>query len=221
MNSPDEGCGRKIEVARYIGSVCKLCRRENTKLFLKGERCLGDKCSFERRPYPPGQHGQRRVKFTEYGLRLREKQKARRIYGIMERQFRRYFSLADRQRGVTGENLLKIFERRLDNAVYRMGFSTTRAEGRQLVRHNHILINGKRVNIPSYLVKEGDMVSVCERSRNVARIKGALEASERRGFPSWVEVNPQEMKGMFRHYPTKEDLGPTIQEQFIVEFYSR
>jgi len=208
-------------VARYLKSVCRLCRRENEKLFLKGERCFSDKCSFERRPYPPGQHGQRRIKFSEYGLRLREKQKARRVYGILERQFRKYFAMADQQKGVTGENLLKILERRLDNVVYRMGFSVTRAEARLLVRHNHVMVNDRRVNIPSYLIKEGDTVSIREKNRSMLKIKSALESTERKGFPAWVDVNSQEMKGVYKNIPTKEDLGPMINEQLIVEFYSR
>ena len=208
-------------MARYLKSVCRLCRRENEKLFLKGERCFSDKCSFERRPYPPGQHGQRRIKFSEYGLRLREKQKARRVYGILERQFRKYFAMADQQKGVTGENLLKILERRLDNVVYRMGFSVTRAEARLLVRHNHVMVNDRRVNIPSYLIKEGDTVSIREKNRSMLKIKSALESTERKGFPAWVDVNSQEMKGVYKNIPTKEDLGPMINEQLIVEFYSR
>lgn len=208
-------------MARYIDSSCKLCRRENVKLFLKGDRCLGDKCAFERRPYPPGQHGQKRMKFSEYGLRLREKQKARRIYGILEKQFHRHFKQADQTKGVTGENLLKILERRLDSVVYRMGFALTRAEGRLLVRHRHVMVNGKKANIPSILLKEGDVVEVRARSKTMERIKYALETAERRGFPRWIDIDKTSYKGVFKSVPTKEDLGPTINEQLIVEFYSR
>src|SRR5687768_4367347 len=162
-------------MARYIGPSCKLCRREGEKLFLKGDRCYTDKCAFDRRPYPSGQHGQRRIKFTEYGVRLREKQKVRRIYGVLERQFRRYFHDADRGKGVTGEALLNRLERRLDSVCYRLGFASTRSEGRQLVRHKHVAVNGRTVNIPSFLVKPGDKVEVREKSRVVARVASSLE----------------------------------------------
>lgn len=208
-------------MARYIGPVCKLCRRENMKLYLKGDRCYSDKCSYDRRPYPPGQHGQGRIKFSEYGVRLREKQKVRRMYGMLEQQYRRYFSLAERQRGVTGENLLRLLERRLDNVAYRMGFGATRAEARQLVRHNHILINERRVNVPSCLVKPGDVVCIRERSRKIKRIQEAMETIERRGTPAWLEVEPKEFRGTIKAMPSREDVSAQIQEQLIVEFYSR
>ncbi len=208
-------------MARYIGPVCKLCRRENMKLYLKGDRCYSDKCSYDRRPYPPGQHGQGRIKFSEYGVRLREKQKVRRMYGMLEKQYRRYFSLAERQRGVTGETLLQLLERRIDNVAYRMGFGATRAEARQLVRHNHVEVNGNRVNVPSYLIKPGDVVTIRERSRKIKRIQEAMETIERRGTPAWIEVDPREFKGIVKSIPTREDVSAQIQEQLIVEFYSR
>lgn len=208
-------------MARYIGPVCKLCRRENTKLYFKGDRCFSDKCSYDRRPYPPGQHGQGRIKFSEYGVRLREKQKVRRMYGLLEKQYRRYFDLADRQRGVTGENLLRLLERRLDNVTFRLGFGATRSESRQLVRHSHFLVNGKRVNIPSYLVKAGDVVTVRERSKKIKRIQEAMETIERRGTPAWLEMDPKELTGTVKAMPSREDISAQIQEQLIVEFYSR
>ena len=208
-------------MARYIGPVCKLCRRENMKLYMKGDRCFSDKCSYDRRPYPPGQHGQGRIKFSEYGVRLREKQKVRRMYGVLEKQYRRYFDIADRQKGVTGENLLRLLERRLDNVAYRLGFGATRAEARQLVRHNHFQINGRRVNVPSFLVKTGDEIIVRERSRKIARIQEAMETIERRGTPAWLEVEPKEFKGIVKAMPSREDITTPIQEQLIVEFYSR
>jgi len=208
-------------MARYIGPVCRLCRREGTKLFLKGDRCYTDKCAFDRRPYPPGQHGQRRMKFTECGIRLREKQKGARIYGVFEKQFRRYFSKADRTKGVTGENLLGLLERRLDSVCYRVGFAATRAESRQLVRHKHVSVNGQTVNIPSYQVKPGDKVEVRERARKMARIQSAIEAAERRGIPSWLELNKEAFAGTIKGPPNREEITLPIQEQLIVEFYSR
>jgi small subunit ribosomal protein S4 len=208
-------------MARYIGPVCKLCRRENMKLFLKGDRCFSDKCSYDRRPYPPGQHGQGRIKFSEYGVRLREKQKVRRIYGLLERQYGRYFEMASRKKGVTGETLLQLLERRLDNVTYRLGFGATRSESRQLVRHNHFLVNGKRVNIPSYIIKPGDVITVRERSKKIKRIQEAMETVERRGTPAWLEMDPKEFKGTVKAVPSREDISAQIQEQLIVEFYSR
>ena len=208
-------------MARYIGPVCRLCRREGTKLFLKGDRCFTDKCAVDRRPYPPGQHGQRRTKFTEYGIRLREKQKVSRIYGILERQFRKYFKEADRGKGVTGETLLSILERRLDNTCYRLGFAATRAEARHLVRHKHVSVNGRTVNIPSYRVKVGDKVEVREASRKMARVTSALDAAEKRGIPSWLELNRGEFAGTIKTLPVREEITLPIQEQLIVEFYSR
>ncbi len=208
-------------MARYIGPVCRLCRREGTKLFLKGDRCFTDKCAVDRRPYPPGQHGQRRTKFTEYGIRLREKQKVARIYGILERQFRKYFKEADRTKGVTGENLLSILERRLDNVCFRLGFAATRAEARHLVRHKHVAVNGRTVNIPSFRVRPGDKVEVREASRKMVRVTSALDAAEKRGIPSWLELNRGEFAGAVKSMPVREEITLPIQEQLIVEFYSR
>jgi small subunit ribosomal protein S4 len=208
-------------MARYIGPACKLCRREGEKLFLKGDRCYTDKCAFDRRPYPSGQHGQRRVKVTEYGIRLREKQKVRRIYGILERQFRKYFAEADRVKGVTGENLLSLLERRLDNVAYRLGFAATRADGRQLVRHGHLLVNGKPVSIPSFLVKKGDKITVHQRSRELGRVKTSVDGVDRRGVPEWLEVDKGGLVGTVRDNPVREAITLPIKEQLIVEFYSR
>jgi len=208
-------------VARYTGAVCRLCRREGLKLFLKGERCYTDKCAIERRNYPPGQHGQARPKFSEYSIQLREKQKLRRIYGVLEGQFRLYFQMADRAKGVTGETLLQLLERRLDNMVYRMGFATSRSEGRQLVRHGHFTVNGRKVNIPSYLVKPNDVVAVTERSRKVARIQEALELAQRRGVPDWLEVSPEAWTGRVKSIPTRADLTMPINEKLVVELYSK
>lgn len=209
-------------MARYLGPVCKLCRREGMKLYLKGERCFTEKCAVVRRPYPPGQHGQGRIKMSEYALRLREKQKTRRIYGLLERQFRGYYDKASRMKGRTGEEMLGVIERRLDNVVHRMGFAATRAQGRQLVRHNHILINGKRVNVPSYRVNPGDKVEVREKSRKVAFVKAALDAAANRQTSSWVEVDREKFSGVFKSMPVREELNePMIREQYIVEYYSR
>jgi small subunit ribosomal protein S4 len=191
------------------------------KLFLKGERCYTDKCSFDRRPYPPGMHGQRRSKPTEYGVRMREKQKVRRIYGILERQFARYFEMADHAKGVTGENLLSRLERRLDSAVYRMGFGTTRNDARQLVRHGHVSVNGKPVNIPSYQVRPGDKVAIREASKQLVRVQTSLEVSGRREQPEWLEVNRDGLEATVRLLPPREALTLPIEEQMIVEFYSR
>lgn len=208
-------------MARYIGPVCKLCRREGAKLFLKGDRCYSEKCSYERGPFPPGQHGQARVKFSEYGLRLREKQKVRRVYGVLERQFRRYFSEADRSKGVTGENLLSLLERRLDNAVYRVGFASTRNEARQLVLHQHVLVNGKRVNVPSYMVKPGDKISIREKSRQIARINESIASSARRGEITWIEFEKESFTATVKTLPVRSEITQDIKEQYIVEYYSR
>jgi len=208
-------------VARYTGAVCRLCRREGLKLFLKGERCYTDKCAIERRNYPPGEHGQARPKFSEYSIQLREKQKLRRIYGVLEGQFRRYFAMADRSRGVTGETLLQCLERRLDNIAYRMGFATSRAEARQLVRHGHFEVNGRKVDIPSYLVRPGDVVAVRERSRKVGRIQEALELAQRRGVPDWLEVTPEAFAGRVKTLPARADLTMPINEKLVVELYSK
>ena len=208
-------------MARYTGAVCRLCRREGLKLFLKGERCYTDKCAIERRNYPPGEHGQARPKFSEYSVQLREKQKLRRMYGVLEGQFRRYFEMADRAKGVTGETLLQLLERRLDNIVYRVGFATSRSEARQLVRHGHFRVNGKKVNVPSFLVRAGDTVSVRERSQKVARIQGALELAQRRGVPDWLEVTPESFSGRVKSLPVRSDLTMPINEKLVVELYSK
>jgi small subunit ribosomal protein S4 len=208
-------------VARYTGAVCRLCRREGLKLFLKGERCYTDKCAIERRNYPPGEHGQARPKFSEYSVQLREKQKLRRMYGVLEGQFRRYFTMADRAKGVTGETLLQLLERRLDNTVYRIGFATSRAEARQLVRHGHFRVNGRKVNVPSYLVRAGDTVTVRDRSQKVARIQESLELAQRRGVPDWLEITPESFAGRVKSLPARSDLTMPINEKLVVELYSK
>ena len=209
-------------MARYNDSVCRLCRREGMKLFLKGERCYTDKCAFERRGYPPGQHGQRRIKFSDYGMQLREKQKVRRIYGVSERQFRNYFAKADRQKGITGTNLLILLERRLDNTIYRFGFATSRQEARQLVGGGHFVVNGRTVNIPSYLVKPNDVIEVKEKSKGMHRIKEAVEGMARRGTPQWLDLEKDTLRGMVKGWPDRAALTtPPIQEQLIVELYSK
>ncbi len=208
-------------MARYTDAVCRQCRREGIKLFLKGERCYTDKCAIERRNYPPGEHGQARPKFSEYSIQLREKQKLRHIYGVLERQFRRYFQMADRGRGVTGETLLQLLERRLDNIVYRLGFATSRSEARQFVRHGHFQVNGRKVDIPSYLVRAGDRVVLRERSRKIVRIHEALELVQRRGVPDWLEVQPEAFAGMVKALPVRTDLTMPINEKLVVELYSK
>jgi small subunit ribosomal protein S4 len=209
-------------LARNLDPKCRQCRREGEKLFLKGEKCFTDKCAIEKRNFPPGQHGQRRnQRLSDYGVQLREKQKLRRIYGVLEGQFRRYYAEADRQKGVTGENLLQLLECRLDNVAYRMGLGASRTEARQIVRHNSILVNGKRVNIPSYQVKPGDTVQVAEASKNQLRIKGALAAAEQRGFPEWLEVDVKALKGTFKAKPQRDELPATINESLVVELYSK
>ena len=208
-------------MARYTESVCRLCRREGLKLFLKGERCYTDKCAIERRNYPPGEHGQARSKFSEYAVQLREKQKVKRMYGIMERQFRRYFHLAERSRGITGETLLLLLEQRLDNMVYRMGFATSRAEARQLVRHGHFLVDARKVDIPSYLLNPGQTVSVRESSRTIARIVDNLAQAERRGVPDWLEVQREAFSARVKALPTRADLTMPINEKLVVELYSK
>lgn len=208
-------------MARYTGPLCRLCRREGMKLFLKGSRCYTEKCAFERRKYPPGQHGQNRGKLSDYGLQLREKQKVKRIYGVLERQFKNYFEKATKMKGVTGENLLKLLERRLDNVVYRMGFAINRRQARQLVRHGFFLVDGRKVDIPSYLVKPGQTVEVTPHGKQLEVIKEALEAAEQRGFPSWVEVNVEQMKGKFVRIPERDEIALPVHEQLIVEFYSK
>jgi len=208
-------------VARYTGPVCRLCRREGAKLFLKGDRCYSDKCSVERRPYPPGDHGQGRQRRSDYATQLREKQKVKRMYGLLEKQFRLAFAKAERQKGVTGANLLTLLERRLDNAVFRCGFASTRSEARQLVAHGHFLVNGRKVDVASFVVKANDVISVRERSRKVVRINESLEAVERRELPNWVELEKAEFKGTVRQLPTREDITMPITEQLIVELYSK
>ncbi len=209
-------------MARYIGSVCKLCRRENTKLFLKSERCYTDKCAIVRRNYPPGQHGQARIKQSEYSIQLREKQKIRRLYGVLERQFRGYFDRAARTKGITGDNLLQLLERRLDNVVQRMGFAGSKKEARQLVRHGHLLVNGRRVNIPSYLLKAGDVIEVREKSRTIAQVQQTLATVEKRGFPSWLEIDKAQFRGKVLSLPARDECTlPTVKEQLVVELYSK
>jgi small subunit ribosomal protein S4 len=208
-------------LARYTGSVCRQCRRENMKLFLKGDRCFSDKCSYDRRGYPPGQHGQRRSKQSDYGMQLREKQKVRRIYGVSEKQFRIAFKRADRQKGITGTNLLSLLETRMDNTVFRLGFVNSRNQGRHFVRHNHFTVNGKKVNIPSYQMKKGDVIELREKSRKVQAISDSLDAIVRRGVPSWLEINKDTFKGQIVGIPTREDITLPIQEQLIVELYSK
>ena len=209
-------------MARDTGASCRLCRRENLKLFLKGDRCYSDKCAFERRPYPPGQHGQRRGgKFSDYQLQLREKQKVKRIYGILEKQFRNCYDRAEKQKGITGTNLLLLLESRLDNMVYRMGFASSRDQARQLIRHKHFLVNGKRVDIPSYQVRVGDKVEVEDSSRKMAVIVEAMETVVRRGIPNWIELEKEQFKGTLKALPNREELTMPIQEQLIVELYSK
>ncbi|MBA4742033.1 MAG: 30S ribosomal protein S4 [Azoarcus sp.] len=209
-------------MARNLDPKCRQCRREGEKLFLKGEKCFTDKCAIERRSYAPGQHGQRSGhRLSGYGVQLREKQKIRRLYGILEGQFRRVFAEADRRRGQTGENLLQLLEGRLDSVVYRMGFGASRSESRQLVRHNSILVNGKRVNIPSYIVKPGDVVELTEAARGQLRVKAALEAASSRGYPEWIDVDAKAGKGTFKAYPQRSELPPTLNENLVVELYSR
>jgi len=209
-------------LARYTGSVCSFCRRENMKLFLKGDRCYSDKCAFERRGYPPGQHGQRRRgKVSDYGIQLREKQKVKRMYGLTEKQFRLTFDKADRAKGITGTNLLVRLERRLDNVIYRLGFANSRAQARQMVRHGHFSVNGRKVDIPSALVSIGDEITVREKSKETAAIKDALESVVRRGVPQWLELDKEGMKGTVKAYPTREELTMPMAEQLIVELYSK
>ena len=210
-------------MARYTGPRCRLCRREGMKLFLKGERCYTDKCAFERRSYPPGQHGQAqmRAKRSDYGIRLREKQKVKRIYGVSEKQFKKYFDRADRMRGQTGHNLLQLLERRLDNVVYRLGFASSRAQARQMVVHGLFKVNGRTVDIPSYLVRPGEVIELKEKYRQNPYIQENLEAVVRRGVPQWLELDADNFKGTVKALPTREDVTMPIQEQLIVEFYSR
>ena len=208
-------------MARYTGPSCRLCRRENMELFLKGDRCYTDKCAIKRRNYPPGQHGQGRSKNSAYGIQLREKQKVRRIYGLMENQFRGYFAEADRMKGVTGENLLSLLERRLDNVVYRLGFASSRSESRQLVRHGHFTLNGKKVDIPSIQTRVGDVIELREKSRKIVSVNDALDAVARRGIPQWLELDRDAFKGNLKALPVRDDVTTPIQEQLVVELYSK
>lgn len=208
-------------MGRYTGPVCRLCRREGTKLFLKGTRCLSEKCAIDRRGYPPGQHGQARPRLSEYSQQLREKQKLKRIYGVLERQFRRYFHAAERQKGITGDNLLALLERRLDNVVYRLGFSSSRKQGRMMIRQDHFLVNGRKVNIGSFLVEDGDVVEVKGPSRELVPIQTAQSALDVRGVPSWLELHRDQLKGVVKAYPTREEIDLPVKERLVVELYSR
>jgi len=208
-------------LARYIGAKCRLCRREGEKLFLKGEKCYTAKCPIETRAFPPGQHGQRRSRVSDYAVQLREKQKMRRVYGVLERQFRGYYAEADRRKGSTGENLLKLLEVRLDNVVYRMGFAVSRSEARQLVRHNGVTVNGRKLNIPSYQVRPNDVVAVSERARQHLRVQAAVELAQQRGLPEWISVDAKEMKGIFKAVPERSELPAEINEHLVVELYSK
>lgn len=208
-------------MARYIGPKCRLCRREGEKLFLKGEKCYTSKCVIESRPVPPGQHGQRRGRLSDYARQLREKQKLRRVYGLLEGQFRRYYQEADRLKGSTGENLLQLLECRLDNVAFRMGFGASRAEARQNVRHSNIRVNGRKVNIPSYQVRPGDVISIAEDAQNHLRIKASVESQQQRGFASWLDMDVSKLQGVFKQRPERSDLPAEIQEQLVVELYSK
>jgi small subunit ribosomal protein S4 len=208
-------------MARYIGALCRICRREGDKLFLKGDRCYTEKCAVERRKYPPGQHGQGFKKLSDYGIQLREKQKVKKMYGLLERQFRKYFYEAERKKGITGELLLQLIERRLDTIVFRMGFAPNRRRARQIVRHGHIVLNGKEVNLPSYSVKEGDIVEIKEPGRDNPEIIDSISKSQHRGIPGWVEVDGANFKGKVLHIPSRDDIQIPVQEQLIVELYSK
>lgn len=208
-------------MARYLGSKCRLCRREGEKLFLKGEKCFGSKCAMENRPFPPGQHGQRRSRNSDYATQLREKQKLRRTYGVLEKQFRSYYKTADRVKGSTGENLLQLLETRLDNVVYRMGFGASRSEARQLVRHKAITLNGVKSNIPSIKVKAGDVIAINEKSQNQLRIKGSMDAAQTRGIVEWLDVDVSKLTGTFKSVPERSELSADINEHLVVELYSK
>lgn len=208
-------------MARNLAPKCKQCRREGEKLFLKGEKCFTDKCAIERRNYPPGQHGQKKGRLSDYGGQLREKQKVKKIYGILEKQFRNIYKAADKERGITGDNLLQLLESRLDNVAYHMGFGSSRSEARQIVRHNCILVNGHRVNIPAYLVNVGDTIEIDKNAKNQLRIKSSIEIASNRNFPSWIDVNVSEMKGVYKMKPERSDLPASINESLIIELYSK
>lgn len=208
-------------MARYREAVCRLCRREGIELYLKGDRCFTDKCAIKRRGYPPGQHGQRRPKHSDYGVQLREKQKAKRIYGLLEKQFRNVFEKADRMKGKTGDNLLILLERRLDNVVYKLGFAVTRRESRQMVRHGHFLVGGRKVNIPSFLVRSGDGIELREKSRKIPSVNESLDAVVRKGIPPWLELDRENFRGAVKALPSRAEIREPIQEQLIVELYSK
>jgi len=208
-------------MARYTGPVCRLCRREGEKLFLKGDRCYSDKCAIEKRPYPPGQAGKKRPRESEYRVQLREKQKTKRMYGMLEKQFRSYYEEANRQQGITGENLLRLLETRLDNVVYRLGFAKSRSEARQIVRHGHIQVNGKRVDIPSYRVRAGDLVQVAPKAKDLLVIKAAIISNERSTVPGWLEVDIEKLQGSVISLPTRDQIDLTVKENLIVELYSK
>ncbi len=212
---------KEILLARNIDPKCKQCRREGEKLFLKGEKCFTDKCAIERRNYPPGQHGQKKGRLSDYGVQLREKQKIRRIYGLLERQFRNVYKSADKSRGITGDILLQLLESRLDNVIYHMGLGSSRSEARQIVKHNGVEVNGKRVNIPSYLVKSGDVIAIADKAKKQLRITSSVAAAENRNFPSWIDMNTKELKGIYKSKPERMDLPTTINESLIVELYSK
>ncbi len=208
-------------MAKYVGPKCRQCRREGSKLFLKGEKCYTSKCSVENRAFPPGQHGQRRGRLSDYATQLREKQKMRRIYGVLERQFRNYYQSAAQRKGSTGENLLQLLEGRLDNVVYRMGFAASRPEARQLVRHNAVMVNDKRVTIPSYQVQPNDSLTIAEKSRKQLRVTSAMEVAEQRGFVDWIDVDPKKLEGTYKARPERADLPAEINEHLVVELYSK
>lgn len=208
-------------MARYREALCRLCRRESEKLFLKGDRCLTDKCAVERRKYGPGQHGQRRKKLSDYALQLREKQKAKETYGVLEKQFRKYYHIADKKKGVTGSNLIQLLERRLDNIVYRLGLASNRRQARQLVLHGHVTLNDKRVNIPSCMIRIGDVVGLKDASKKLAVIEENISKIEHRGLPSWVEMDAANLKGKVLHYPSRDEIEIPVQEQLIIELYSK
>ncbi len=208
-------------MARYTGPVCRICRRENQKLFLKGDRCMTEKCAFERRGYPPGQHGHGRIKFSEYAVQLREKQKLKRLYGLIENQFHSYFVRAERMKGVTGSNLLSMLERRLDNVAYRMGLASSRSQARLVVTHGHVEVNGKSVDIPSYLVKKGDTVILREKSQKITTILASLESAKSKEAPQWLEVDRASFKASIKDLPTKDDITVPVEERLVVELYSK
>jgi len=208
-------------MARYTEALCRVCRRAGEKLFLKGDRCYTEKCGIERRKYPPGQHGQRRIKLSDYGIQLREKQNVKAMYGVLERQFRRYFEEAERRKGATGEVLLQLLERRLDNAVFRLGFALNRGQARQLITHGHFMVNGRPVDVPSYSLRAGDTVEVKESSRALPSIADSLEKAMHRGIPVWLELDREQMRGKLLHLPTREEIPMPVQEQLVVELYSR